>query len=93
MWRDLRLFLAGQERYKLLFAVLSILMPALIVIGFYVDSRVDPPGPQLIYVNSWPADRTDAEITAQQKIDQAKRDAETAERQRQFKELEKRLGI
>ena len=37
--------------------------------------------------------RTDEQIKAQQKIDQAKRDKEAAERQRQYQELEKKLGI
>jgi hypothetical protein len=54
------------------------------------------PGPQLIYVESWPANRTDEQIKAEQKIDQAARDKAKAERQRQFKKLDdqlERLGL
>jgi hypothetical protein len=96
VWRDLKAFLGEQGRYKYLFAFLSILMPTLLIAGFYVDSRVDPPGPQIIYIQNWPADRSDAEIKAQQKIDQAKRDAALEKRRRQFQKADedlKRLGL
>lgn len=91
-WRDLKGFIAQQQRHKIVFAAIAIAMPCLIVLGFYVDSNIKPEA-QIIYVQSWPADRTDAQIKAQQKIDQAKRDKEAAERQRQYQELEKKLGI
>ena len=44
-------------------------------------------------VDSWSANRTDAEIIAQQKKDQAARRAYQAEKQRQFKRLENQLGM
>jgi len=91
-WRDLKAFLGQQERHKFVFAAIAILIPVVIVSGFYVDSNIKPEA-QIIYVQSWPADRTDEQIKAQQKIDQAKRDKEVAERRRQYQELEKRLGI
>lgn len=91
-WRDLLAFLAERGRYKFLFAAISLGMPALIVTGFYFDSKVEVK-PQLIYVQNWRADRTDEEIKAQQKIDQAIRERALAERRRQYQELEKRLGM
>ncbi len=91
-WRDLKAFLGQQQRHKIVFGAIAIAMPCLIVFGFYVDSDIKPEA-QIIYVENWPADRTDAQIKAQQKIDQAKRDKERAERQRQYQELEKRLGL
>lgn len=91
-WRDLKAFMAQQERHKFFFAALAVIIPALIVTGFYVDSNIKP-APQIIYVQNWPASRTDDEIKAQQKIDQAKRDKEAAEKRRHYQELEKRLGI
>ena len=76
---------------------LAIAMPVAIVVTFYFDGKTNiSPGPQLIYVESWPASRTDAEIKAQQKIDQAARDKFKKERQEQFKRLDEkleRLGI
>lgn len=92
-WRDFKAFLSGQERHKLVFGALAIAMPVLIVAGFYVDSRVEGPGPQLIYVQSWPADRSDEEIKAQQKIDQARLDAAREKRRQEYQRLADQLGI
>lgn len=91
---DLRAFLAERSRHQVVAALLAVLMPAIIVVGFIVDARTNiAPGEQLIYVESWSANRTDEEIIAQQKKDQAAKEARTAERQRQFKELERKLGL
>jgi hypothetical protein len=69
-------------------------MPAIILIGFYYDGKTNiMPGEQLIYAESWPANRSDAEIIARQKIDQKRKDEALAERRRQFQRLEKRLGM
>lgn len=91
-WRDLKAFLSQQERHKFVFGAIALGMPVLIVTGFYVDSNIKPEA-QIIYVQNWPASRSDEEIKAQQKIDQAKRDKEAAEKRRHYQELEKRLGI
>ena len=91
-WRDLKAFLGQQERHKFVFAAIAVIIPMVIVAGFYVDANIKPE-PQIIYVENWPADRTDDQIKAEQKIDQAKRDKAAAERRRQYQELEKRLGI
>ena len=69
-------------------------MPIIIVIGFIVDARTNiNPGEQIIYAESWSANRTDAEILAEQRERQKEREAIQAERQRQFKELGNRFGI
>jgi hypothetical protein len=91
-WRDLRDFLGQKGRHKLVFAVIAICIPAIIVTGFYVDSNIKPEA-QIIYVENWPANRTDEQIKAQQKIDQVKRDKAMAARQQYYQELEKRLGM
>lgn len=91
-WRDLRAFLAQQERYKFVIGAIAVAIPALILTGFYVDSNIKPEA-QIIYIQSWPANRTDDEIKVQQKVDQAERDKAAAEKRRQYQELEKRLGI
>jgi hypothetical protein len=46
-----------------------------------------------VFVESWSANRTDAEIKVDQAKRQEQREAATAERQRQFKKLEQRLGM
>ena len=91
---DLRAFMRQRGREKVIGGALAILVTTIIVIEFLVDSKINTaPPPTVVYVDSWRADRTDAEIVAQQKIDQAKRDAAAKEKQRQFQKLEKQLGM
>jgi hypothetical protein len=89
---DIRAFAGQRSRVQWLGAFVAVAMPLLIVAGFFHDSTHGiAPGPQLIYVESWPASRTDAEIRADQVKDQAKREAMRKERQRQFRKLDKDL--
>jgi len=94
LWADARSFFRQRSRHQVIAACLAVAMPIIIVVGFYFDGKTNLTlGEQIVYVENWPATRTDAEIKAQQKIDQARKEQEQAERQRQFKELEKRLGM
>ena len=91
---DLAAFLRQRSREQVIAAALAVLVTTIIVIEFLVDSKINTaPPPQVIYVEQWNANRTDAEIVAQQKIDQQKRDAAQKERQRQYQKLEKDLGL
>ncbi|MEO7602061.1 MAG: hypothetical protein ABIS39_02185 [Sphingomicrobium sp.] len=83
-----------RSREQRIGAALSILVTTIIVIIFFVDSQINTaPPPQIVYVESWSTNRTDAEIIAEQKKDQAERDAAIKERQRQFQALENKLGM
>lgn len=94
LWADLRAFARERSRHQWIAALFAIAMPIIIVIGFIVDARTNiAPGEQLIYVDSWSAKRTDSEIKAAQAKREEERQAIAAERQRQFKELEEKLGI
>jgi hypothetical protein len=89
---DIREFTRQRSRVQWIGAVVAVAMPLLIIAGFYHDSSHGiAPGPQLIYVESWPANRTDAQIKSDQKRDQARREAAMKERQRQFRKLDKDL--
>jgi hypothetical protein len=91
---DLRNFMRQRSREQVIGAALAVLATAIIVIEFLVDAKINTaPPPQIVYVESWPANRTDAEIAAEQKKDQAAQEAARKERQRQFQKLEKRFGI
>ena len=69
-------------------------MTVIIVIEFLIDSKINTaPPPRIVYAEQWDANRTDEQIIADQKKDQANRDAALKERQRQFQKLEKQLGI
>jgi hypothetical protein len=92
--RDLMAFLRQRSRDQVIPACLAVLVTAIIVIVFLVDSKINTaPPPQIIYVENYAANRTDADIIADQKKDQAAREAAAKEKQRQFQQLEKRLGM
>jgi hypothetical protein len=94
VWADLKAFARERSRVQWMAAVVAVVMPMLIVAGFYHDSRANlGTGEQLIYVDSWTANRTDAEIVADQQKRQAEQEAYAAERQRQFQKLENQLGF
>lgn len=92
---DLRNMFSHMDRRRWLFLLLSIAVTFAVLFGFLIDSdfRKFAPGPQLIFVESWRADRSDAEIKAQQKRDQALRKQAEEERRRQFQKLGNTLGV
>ena len=93
-FNDLRAFMRQRSREQVIGALLAVLVTMIILIEFLVDSQINTAPPvQVVYADSWPESRTDAEIVKQQKIDQAKREAALKERQKQFQKLEKQLGM
>jgi hypothetical protein len=94
--RDLWRFLSTRKRYEFYLMIPALLITGMLVAVFSRDSNVQPERePTIIYVQSWPADRSDAEIIAQQKVDKIKKDREQAdlaakqkERQQQFKKMD-----
>jgi hypothetical protein len=91
---DLLAFMRHSSREQRIGAALAFLVTAIIVIEFVVDAQIGTaPPPQVTYVDLYPSNRTDAEIIADQKKDQAKKLAFEQERQRQFKKLEHDLGM
>ena len=92
--RDLAAFMRQRSREQVIGAALALLVTSIIVIEFLVDSKIGTaPPPQVVEVELYPSNRTDAEIIADQKKDQAARHAAAAEKRRQFQELEKQLGM
>lgn len=97
--RDLRVFLSHRQPHELGFLALSLVITGLLIGGFLKDSRVEKVyRREIIYVESWPASRTDAEVRAQQAKDLpgeiARKKAieqRQAERRAQFKKLDDRL--
>ena len=97
--RDLRLFLSYRQPYELGFLALAMVVTTALIAGFVHDAHVERPYQRnIIYVESWPLNRSDAEIRAQQKIDapiEAKRKAEQerklAERRAAFKRADEKL--
>jgi hypothetical protein len=94
---DLRRFLRSRGRHEVVFLFAALFVCFLIVGGFFLSSRIIKPyqPPTIIYVQSWRADRTDAEIIAQQKIDLAKKkidDAKLEKLKAEQRAAYKRLG-
>ena len=91
---DLAAFMRQRSREQVIGAALAFLVTTIIVIEFLVDSKMGTaPPPQVVEVELYAPYRTDAQIVADQKKDQATRHAYKAEKQRQFQELEKKLGM
>ena len=75
-------------------AFVAVVMPIVIVAGFIKDAKTNiAPGEQLTYIDSWGANRTDAEILAAQQQRERERQAAALERQRQFKSIERKFGM
>ncbi|MDY0960056.1 MULTISPECIES: hypothetical protein [unclassified Sphingomonas] len=78
--RDLRFFLSQRHPYELVFLMIAVGITGFFIYAFARDDYVPVPyRPDIIYVEQWPADRTDAQIRAQQKIDYVKKKQELAE--------------
>jgi hypothetical protein len=93
-FRDLAAFMRHRSREQVIAASLALLITGIIVLEFVVDANMGTAPPeQITYVNLYPSNRTDAEIIADQKKDQAARQAYRKERQRQFQKIEKQLGM
>jgi hypothetical protein len=91
---DLLAVIRHTTREQRIGAALALLVTVIIVIEFVVDAKTGMQSPpEVVSVELYPSNRTDAEIVADQKKDQAAKDAAMKERQRQFKQLENRLGM
>ena len=98
-YRDLRLFLSYRRPYELGFLALAMAITGFFIYAFLHDSSIEPVYKRdIVYFEQWPADRTDAQIRAQQKIDEpikrqrlAEQRAADEERRASFKRLDKKL--
>lgn len=92
--RDLAALWRRGEREQRYGLVLALLATAIILILFFADSKVNTkPAPTITYVESWSADRSDADIKADQAKDQAAKAAFEEQRRKDYQKLQNRLGI
>ena len=103
--QDLRGFLAQREKYELGFFALALAITGIVLFAFLRDTNdiKKPYRPTIVYFEQWPLSRTDAQIRAQQKIDQFEKDKRLAEQkaqqaqvQAQYKKMDdhlKALGL
>lgn len=98
-YKDLRLFLATREKYEFGFLALAMAITGFLIYAFYRDSNIPTEYKRnIIYVEQWKADRSDAQIRAQQAIDGpikakalAEQKAAQDRRRAQFKQVDDQM--
>ena len=82
-YADLRVFLSRRHPHQYVFLTLAVALTGLFVFEIAHDSKFEREyRPNIIYVQQWRLDRSEAEILAQQKIDKAAKDKQDAELKR-----------
>jgi hypothetical protein len=90
--RDLVTFVRHREREHVLGAAMAFLVTLIIVLIFLIDPKVNTAPPeQVTYADIYPANRTDAEIMADQKKDAAERNEIARKNREPFKKLDNQL--
>lgn len=89
-----RVWTSSTSRYKLVFGAAALAVTSIIVTGFVLESRwgVLPEGPQIVYAEDFPANRTDAQIQKDQWADARARRAAAEERRREWKKIDDALS-
>jgi len=91
---DLKAFLRQRSQEQVIAACLAVLITIIILIIFLVDSQINTaPPPQVVYIESYGPERTDADIKADQKKASEERRRQEEAKRKQFQELEKKFGI
>lgn len=91
---DIKAFAGDRSPHQWIAAVLAVLMPVGIVVLFYYDSKTNiMPKEQVVYAETWRADRSDEEIRAAQAKRQAAAEKRAKARQQMFKDLERKFGM
>jgi hypothetical protein len=97
LWKDLANFWRNRPRGQWVAALLAVGATSAIVYGFVLDSgSLADRREQVMFIDSWPADRTDDQIRTKQKADLAEREAAQAAHRQQLQRLDQqlnRLGI
>ncbi|MCJ7421142.1 hypothetical protein [Sphingomicrobium astaxanthinifaciens] len=91
-WGDIKRFIAHRDRDHLIGLTLSVLVVSIILVLFFVDSKVNTsPGRSVTYVELYDSDRSDAEIVARQEADQEAIEARARARQQEFQKIDDAL--
>jgi len=93
LWADLKLFWSTRTRVQWIAASLALLIPIGLGVAFYFDGKTNiRPGPQLILVESWSANRTEAETRANIDRVAAEKARRDAARQQDFQQVDNSLS-
>lgn len=93
LWQDLKAVLGSRSPHQLVAATLAVAIPVGIFTVFALD-RVDAgrTPPQIIYVESWPADRPMEATIAKQQEDERRRQEWEKQRRESFQRLDDSLN-
>lgn len=92
--KDLVAFIKRRDREQIWGLTMAVLVTTIILIVFAVDPKVNTaPPPAVVYVEDYPATRTDADIKRDQLADAEIRREQAEAKKKQFKELQDKLGI
>ena len=90
---DLRLFWSTRTRVQWIAGSLALLIPVGLGIAFWLDGKTNiAPGPTITYIQSWPANRTEAETRANIEQAAAARARREAARQADFQNVDNQLN-
>jgi hypothetical protein len=93
LWADLKLFWSTRTRVQWVAGTLAVIIPIGLGIAFWLDGRTNiAPGPQLILIESWPANRTEAETEARIQHDAAIRSEREAAQRADFQQADNALS-
>ena len=93
LWADLKLFWSTRTRVQWFAGTFAILIPLALGVAFWLDGRTNiAPEPQLILVESWSANRTEAETKANVERAAAERARREARRQADFQQADNALS-
>lgn len=90
---DLRDMFSPERPHRWSILALSMTLTGLLLWGFAIDSRKPPKEREIIYVESWMADRRDSDIIKRQIEDIARYEAALEQKQGEFQRLADGLGI
>ena len=93
LWADLKLFWSTRTRVQWIAGTLAILIPIGLGVAFWLDGRTNiAPGPQLMMIESWSANRTEAETQANIERLAAEKARRDAARQQDFQQADNALS-
>lgn len=90
---DILAYLAGPLPHKWPLLGVSIALTGVMVWALFEDSKKPPAPREIIYIQSWMADRKDSDILLQQKKDLARYEAALEREQRKFQTVADQFGL
>ena len=93
LWADLKLFWSTRTRVQWIAGSLAIIIPIGLGVAFWLDGKTNiRPDPQITYIQSWSANRTEAETRANVERTAAEKARRDAARQQDFQEADNALS-